>query len=277
ISETPRVVIDGFTSPDKSRTSDLLFTDNDPEQGWGDFFYNKRTLQLAALDIDVEIVNKGDNLLYVKPVITAKNDKVNDDYVVHVVVVEDSLTSQDLGITSGSLETNFYSTVRKMLPNAAGTKFLGGLAKDASITLDELKWIPADLLDIDNIVEGNISVVVFVQDEKTREVHQSEVVNLGDILDLDLVLGIKDELKADGIALYPNPADNRITIKLANKSSVEHTAFIFDNTGKQMGEIRINPGQDMIELNTAEYTPGLYLFTVPTESGAVVKRFVIKH
>ena len=187
-------------------------------------------------------------------------------------VLEKELTTTDIGITSAnSGETMFYNTVRKMLPNASGEKFKGGLGLGQSIQVEH-DWSPTNILNMSG-TDQNVLVVVFVQDEMTKEVHQAAYKTVT----YDLILGLEEQLKADGIALYPNPADQQLTLKLANKSSVEHTAFIFNNVGQRIEEVRINPGQDLIELNTSNYVPGIYLFTVPTETGAVVKRFVVKH
>ena len=119
---------------------------------------------------------------------------------------------------------------------------------------------------------ANLQVIVFVQDEVSQEILQAASINFTE----DIVLAIEQELSDKGVALYPNPADRQITIKLGEKLFKDERAIIFDNTGKQIEEIRLQTGQDLIELNTIDYRPGIYLFTLPTATGAITKRFVIR-
>ena len=54
-------------------------------------------------------------------------------------------------------------------------------------------------------------------------------------------------------------------------------AIIFDNTGKQIDEIYINPGQRILEINTAAYNSGIYMLSLPGENEAIIKRFIVSH
>ena len=49
---------------------------------------------------------------------------------------------------------------------------------------------------------------------------------------MNLVLGAEDLLSDADISLYPNPADQRITIALKRPLNLSQTALIHDNTGK---------------------------------------------
>jgi len=268
ISENPRVAIDGFTSPDGTNSSNLTFTQ------WGQKFYSKRTLQISPFSINLTTPNTGDGKLHMKADITAVSNKITNDFIVQTLVVEKSLTDGDLGVTANSGETVFYNTMRKMLPNAAGTKFTGGLADGNSISVEQI-WEPLDITDIANqtIAGSKYEVVVFIQDEVTKEVHQAARANIN----FDLVLGIQNELQSDGIALYPNPADKNVTLIFANKITKGVSGFIFDNTGKKVKEVYIGAGQNIVELNTTDYLPGIYMITIPLEAGAITKRFMITH
>jgi hypothetical protein len=267
VSTSPRVAIDGSTGPESSaNNSNLLFTD------WGETFYNKRTLQLAPFEISLELDrdNINDGKVRIFADITAKED-IDTSFVVHIAVVEKEILPGQIGISGlpVSGEDIFYNTLRKLLPNAAGTRFIGSKPQGNQISLNET-WDPTNVVDPDGT--ANLQVIVFIQDEISQEVLQAASINFTE----DIVLAIEQELSDKGVALYPNPADRQITIKLGEKLFKDERAIIFDNTGKQIEEIQLQTGQDLIELNTIDYRPGIYLFTLPTETGAITKRFVIR-
>ena len=269
VSTTPRVVIDGHTGPAGSESSNNR---NLVYEEWGDTFYSKRTLQISPFIINLELDrnNVADGKVRIFANLTAK-EKIDTSFVVHIAVVEKEILDDQLGIIADSRDTIFYNTLRKMLPNAAGTRFVGSMTKGSQISLSET-WNPSNVV-IPNPNPTVLQVIVFIQDEVSQEVLQAASINYTN----NIVLAIEKELSDNGVALYPNPADRQITFKLAAKTTKETPALIFDNTGKIIEEITLKSGQDMIELNTINYRPGIYLFTLPTEEGAIVKRFAVIH
>ena len=268
VSTTPRVVIDGKTGPDESAdNSQLLYTD------WGEREFNIRTLQIAPFKIELELDRNKveDGLVRIFADLTATID-IDSNFVVQIAVVEKKIRPSQFGLNVvESGEDTLYNTVLKLLPNAGGTRLTTSLLKDDKISLSEI-WNPTNIAP-NPIDSTRLEVIVFVQDEYSKEILQAERIDFTN----DVVLALDEDLTNNGIALYPNPADRQITIKLANKPLKEVQAIIFDNTGKQIEEVSLNAGQDLIELNTLEYRPGIYMFTLPTKTGSVMKRFVISH
>jgi hypothetical protein len=274
ISENPRVAIDGVTNPPgENLTGDELLYEN-----WGKEYYRKQSLQIAPFDIDITL-GEENGKLKITADMTATTNEITDDFVVHVAIIADTIEVADFGepIDVSTGETMFYSPLVQLLPNAAGTKFEldgSGLSTGDERQV-ELFWNPFELLDpTGDITESNLRVVVFIQDEVGRTVHQADYM---EISGLDLVLAVEDQLGIGEVTLYPNPASNRLNIQLSSPLLEEQTAIIFDNTGKRMEELRFNAGQDKLELNTSAYTPGIYLLTMPTNQGSVIKRFIISH
>jgi hypothetical protein len=261
------VAIDGSTGPEGiTNNSNLLFTD------WGETFYSKRTLHLAPFEIILELDkdNINDGKVRIFADITAKED-IDTSFVVHIAVVEKEILPDQIGISGfpESGESIFYNTLRKLLPNAAGTRFIGSKVQGSQISVNET-WDPTNVVDPDGT--ANLQVIVFIQDEVSKEILQATSISFTE----DIVLAVEQELNDKGVALYPNPADRKLTIILGEKLLKDERAIIFDNTGKRIEEIDLRTGQVLIELNTINYRPGIYLFTLPTETGAITKRFVIR-
>ncbi len=266
IAANPRVAIDGATSPDGTNNSDLLFTE------WGQTYYSKRSLQIAPFEINVSPDNQGDGKLHIKATITANTNELTNPLTVQVAVVEKLITASELGVSPASGEVEFYTTVRDLLPDAGGTRVASLLqGEDTTVSVS---WQPTNIVSpLDNLDPSTIEVVVFVQDEITKEVHQATRIDV----DYDLVLGIKDELEENGIALYPNPADQYLNIKLAARLMQDKKAFIYDNTGRRVEELSLATGTRLIELNTNAYQPGIYLFVMQGNNGSLIQRFIVSH
>lgn len=275
IDQNQRVVIDGYANPYDNPSNELAFTD------WGKRFYSVRTLQISPFAIDVDL-NDTDGKLGIDVELTAKSDEIINDFSVHVAIVADSLSTQELiGGTADSGEDEIYNTLITMLPDAAGITIEGGMARD-EVTTVSTTWDPYDIIDPTsrNLEKlGNrLRVVVFIQDHKSKEVHQATYADLATQPSaLNLVLGVEDQLTADEISLYPNPADHEINIEFTTPMREGKNAMIIDHAGKVIEEVYLNQGQKRLELPTSAYTPGIYLFSLPTDDGPVIKRFVVSH
>jgi len=259
ISQTPRVAIDGTTDP-----LDRVFTQ------WGNLFYLVRTLNVSPFVIDLSTSLATDGKLKVHAVLHALKN-IAPNYVVHVAVVEKSINAVQLGSNAniGTGETDFQYVLKAMLPDAGGTKYNNLLALGDSVVIDQ-SWNPTNVISVGN---KNLRVIVFVQDEKTREVYQAAYVDPG----FDPVLGIEEELKTNGLAVYPNPVDRMLTIQLAEKAHVESRGLIIDNTGRKVKELTFHAGQQQMVLPTSTFTPGLYHLQIETHTGVKKIRFIISH
>jgi Bacterial Ig-like domain/Secretion system C-terminal sorting domain len=264
ISSSPQVSIDGespLTIDNSVTTFDAELTKR----------FSVRTLQIAPFDIKLELDknNINDDKVRIFASIIAQ-EKIDTSFVVHIAVVEKVTNASDLDISGEPIsgESVFYNTLKKMLPSAAGTRYIGGMAQTDSISISE-SWNPTNIV---NLTPSDLRIVVFIQNEVTKEVLQAAWIDYSS----DIVLAIEKDLVNNGIALYPNPANRYINIKLASKMSDMAQAIIFDNTGRKIEEVSIPVGHDLIELNTLEYRPGIYIFTLPTDSGTIMKRFIIQ-
>ncbi len=72
------------------------------------------------------------------------------------------------------------------------------------------------------------------------------------------------------IQVYPNPASDMVNIKSDN--SIKYVR-VFNQTGQKVFEMELNA--KFYQLNTSDFTPGIYLFRIETDEGIIVKRTII--
>jgi hypothetical protein len=131
-------------------------------------------------------------------------------------VAEKKILNDQLSILAASKDTVFYNTLRKLLPNALGTRFKGSMAKGSPFSL-KVTWNPTNVV-IPNPNRTELQVIVFIKDEVSHDVLQAAAIDYT----IQIVLAVEQELNENGVALYPNPSDRQITIKPASKQQGNH-------------------------------------------------------
>ncbi|HYD21318.1 MAG TPA: T9SS type A sorting domain-containing protein, partial [Flavipsychrobacter sp.] len=83
-------------------------------------------------------------------------------------------------------------------------------------------------------------------------------------------LGVGETMKADGIEVYPNPAQDQLTIK----TTLNNYAITILNTLGQVTERMAGSGSAVLDVS--EYTPGVYYIHIQPSDGQVLSRkFVV--
>jgi hypothetical protein len=118
----------------------------------------------------------------------------------------------------------------------------------------------------------DLAVVVFLQDEETREVYQTEIKGINDP---DVTTGIEDMNKAFNV--YPNPADKEMTIELPEISSQPASLKMFDQMGKIVNQSVFEKGQQRKLLDTTELAGGMYLIQIQTSKGILSRKVMVIH
>jgi len=159
-------------------------------------------------------------------------------------------------------ETEFTHVVKKMVPGPNGTT-LSNLTKgtpqkfNLSYTFPDKYRLPNNASDRINLatettVEDfwDLEVVVFLQNNSTKEVVQSES------KDVAFNTGLNQE-ELSGLMVYPNPARDEVFVNLDAASNARLS--VFDMNGKLMLQEGI---QQNTRINTQGWTPGLYMIQV---------------
>ena len=75
--------------------------------------------------------------------------------------------------------------------------------------------------------------------------------------------------------LYPNPADNQITIKSTRHSQEETIIRISDINGKLLSRVVLQ-GKDFLNLDVSDLSKGMYLILIQTTSDIEIQKLIIR-
>ncbi|UII30532.1 Ig-like domain-containing protein [Fulvivirga ulvae] len=257
IAQTPRARLDGVIREDLG----TLFSE------WGAKEYGIRTLNNAPFDISISSAANG-GAVDISVALTALVD-IAPNSVVHIAVVEKSVDLTQAGLTQvASGEQDFEFVLRKMLPSASGTKVSNSIAQGETINVNH-SWIPQ--LDFYN--PASVAIIAFIQDEDTREVYQSSI--LDNITIPDKITGLDNSPINIGFELFPNPAHDKLTIILP-RSLKQPVIKVFDMFGKVIFDKQADSGR--FDLDTKNIAAGMYHVQVETKDGYFErKRIMIIH
>ncbi|MDH5599189.1 MAG: T9SS type A sorting domain-containing protein, partial [Cyclobacteriaceae bacterium] len=170
--------------------------------------------------------------------------------------------------------TDYEYVVKKFLPNSGGTKF-PLINPDEVITVDQ-SWTP-DLSKFHDPAT-QVQVIVFVQNEDTKEIYQSLISSqFFDISTFSTVTGVGENL-FENITLYPNPTNHSANLIFPVNVSEKHTIRMFNNFGQQVWTNQMSVGERQITIPTTDFASGVYLIQIENSAGIVKRdRLVVSH
>jgi hypothetical protein len=246
----PRLFIDGESSGSFSNP-------------WFNNFSAIRALKTAPFDITINTLPspRPDQFTVsasVQSIVPMVAGAVFKKPIIHIAVIEKSVGS------------NQY-VLRKLLPDPAGTEITLPKAKDAISTAGPYTWT----LDNGTVEPNDLAIVVFVQDEVTKEVYQGEILLAPGNLP-SVITGNEPEL-AELIRIYPNPANTEVIIQLPERVKTISPVTLTDNVGRTVRSNAFNPGEQKQTINTAELVPGVYVLEVSSGNARVKRKVVVVH
>lgn len=248
ISQVPRTTRDGEVFANKYSVIDPTLIE-----------YQKRSLKPSPFEINITFGNNPAELLNVGAVIRAV-ENFNRPVIVRIAVVEKAVNGNSVGLPGN----NFRSIVKRLLPDAAGTRISTNWIKDVTQTTVNQSYNPVGFYD-----PNQMAVVVFIQDEVTKEIHQTAYAEPTTIP--SGVLAIGDEL-SNQIRLYPNPTKDKAFIQTNGLGTL--TYEVFDGVGKMVAQGEFS--ESTHELDTQKYASGLYMIRLRNTQGQMgYKKLVI--
>ncbi|MCU0439972.1 MAG: PKD domain-containing protein [Raineya sp.] len=239
ISQIPRTIRDGETFTAKYSTIDPLLIE-----------YQKRSLKPSPFEISISFGNNPAELLNVGAMIKAVED-FNKPVIVRIAVIEKQVNGNIVGLTG----TTFRNIVKRLLPDAAGTRININWIKNVTQSPVNQSYNPIGFYD-----KNQMAVVVFVQDETTKEIYQTAYAEPTTIP--SGITSIENALN-DQIYLYPNPAKDKVYLKTQNLG--KFTYQVYDGLGKIITEGEFNG--ETYELDTQKYAGGLYMIRLMDSNG----------
>jgi len=242
----PRVYIDGTSGGKLTGPTD-----------WFDQSKSLRSLVTSPLDISISTVPASASQLAVVAQITPNQPLTEGKLIAHVAVVENPVEGNEF-------------VLRKMLPNASGTVLALPLATGVPITLPTLIW----QVDNTHVDPANLSVVVFVQNEDTKEVLQAAMLEHPADLPTAIVTGTEPSFSQQ-TSLYPNPADHQLVIHMPQAARKDIPLSVFDTFGHEVLQRTIVTGEQQVVVNTTSFAAGVYLIQFEPSPGVQVRKKVV--
>jgi subtilisin-like proprotein convertase family protein len=94
-------------------------------------------------------------------------------------------------------------------------------------------------------------------------------------LTVESVLGVESNELNNAISMYPNPAQDQVSI--TNSSNIQlETAQIYDLNGKMLKQVDLSTMQGEQMINISEFAPGVYVVKLASDTASAVKRLIKK-
>lgn len=269
VATTPVSRMDGFAGNQVTSISGNLLSD------WGKSGYDQRTLDLAEAKLKFvqADASNADGEFRIQVKVSAISPLAADTTVLHVVLAERGAISLSPATPSG--ETTFEYVVKKMLPNASGTKLPNALdadpltETDSSYTFDLLSWVPVNLRNPAN----DMVVIAFLQNAETKKVLQAATVAIND--PANVITAIDDPMDPEKISVYPNPADEALHVVLPVPTTTDIQVRLADQMGRLTHQLVVPKGEQQVTLQTGSNSAGVYILLMDLGNGKVARRKVI--
>ena len=92
-------------------------------------------------------------------------------------------------------------------------------------------------------------------------------------LTVESILGVEESELNNAIVMYPNPAQNQVTISNSSNILLE-SAMIFDVNGKQVSQINLQDMQQEKVIDVSSLASGVYIVQIQSERASVTKRLI---
>ncbi len=269
ITQTPLTRLDGFKNPGPQ---EAFFS------AWGNQQYGVRTLQLAQAELSFDVTNNADDGSLQVDVEVNPKIELDANTRLHVAILEKNIPIGQLSPSQSALiatgESDFEFVLKKMLPSALGTRFDQVAPAGQVRNFGPFNWYPeaARMYAPDD----DLAVIVFLQNEDTKEILQSEIME--NITDPPLVTGItRDITSIENVAIYPNPADDEITVELPSPAANRMRLLIASQLGVIANDTAFEPGEQKKTISTKDLAAGIYFLQLGNGQNATRKKVMIVH
>jgi hypothetical protein len=161
------------------------------------------------------------------------------------------------------------------LPNAAGNRVDQNFNWTTSTFNVNHTWQPLHKPD------SAVIVVVFVQDENTREIYQSQKMTLS-AADAQFLTQAKTALvnaafqpSFNEMYIAPNPTSGDLKVVLNGIAIENYTWKVLDELGTEVKSGEVTAGTNALFISTEDLRNGMYVLSMEGEGQRIVKKFSV--
>lgn len=213
-------------------------------------YYEERSSKVSLFEISLDVVMNGETDVTAQVMVDNIYPYPGDNIALQVVLTESHIPASWFGLS----EINFVC--RDMVPDQNGTAmdFSGSTTYENNFDIS-----------IAGYEKDNCEVIVFLQDNDSKEILQAAKFDLEDIV------GIGENPVSKSVQVFPNPAKDMLQITADdNINSVRIM--------NQVGQLVFSRSFDgsSINLNVSAFETGIYFVEITTSEGVMTQKLLIQ-
>ncbi|MCH7657225.1 MAG: T9SS type A sorting domain-containing protein [Bacteroidetes bacterium] len=223
---------------------------------------NLRSLVDPDFNITLETEITG-STININTDITAINSIPEKDVTVQIAVIEKLITLE-------GNEVVYESVLKKLLPDAGGTNFSHEWAPGETESIN-ISWNMENIYD-----QEQVKVVVFVQDETTKEILQASTDDTSSV-STGIFPQDYDNMELS-TKLYPNPSSGKTYLLFSKSLQEDYSLKIFSSLGTLIEDKILRSGVQYSILDTENYKNGIYFIRIMKGNKTIgIKRLSVVH
>lgn len=208
--------------------------------------------------------SKSENLFSINAELTRTGNIIDNDLMMHFVVVE------DLFYQGRNSISHHKHVMRKMLPNPSGYPF--------SINLNETLNLNQQI-NLDPIWDADsLSFVVFVQSDSSKKIYQSGTIAYNDLIPTEEINDVGPPAEFSLYQNYPNPFNPNTSIGF-KLSKEEFTILkVYNVLGHEVATLisaNLPKGKYSINFDAAGLSSGIYFYTLQSGKNRLTKKMIL--
>ncbi len=194
----------------------------------------------------------------------------SNDFSVHIALVEKEIQASELTGTVASSYVSFRNVLKELYPSAAGTKYTSKWLSNETITqnisFNDFYGTSDDWL-----------LVAFIQDNETKEVYQTEWL---DLVNTSTGIEVVDYQSQNGIeyVVYPNPTRGMTHYKFKQRTEQDYRIDVFNQLGMKVDQLTVPRGIDHFAFDTENFKTGIYMLILSDGQNVIANdKLIVTH
>lgn len=218
-------------------------------------FYNARENYPSVLLMDISMTQLSPTEFTIEGSVTESNPYFGNTLTLRAALTESHIPHNWLGLT----EVNFVC--QKMYPDAAGTALDFSTNSTHNFSFN---------VNTSGMVTDNCEFVVFVQHDASKEVVQTNKLNIVNLISIA-------EHSRTSMNVYPNPSEGIFTLDIFAGKSQSYQIEVIDVRGKRLKSFDTQSANLISkQLDIRDLSRGIYFIRITGDDESVMKQIQIK-